>query len=507
MRTNKNYLSNPIYTAPQCAPGASAAVGHTIENSIPLSIFPVACDKYCIVFCGLPGRGKTHISRRLARYLSFFHAIPVEVFDIGAYRLRMYGAVQDAEWFDSTNEKGNAARSACNAKVTDDLIAFINANDNCVAILDSTNPTHERRRKFVQKVRPTGAKIVFIEVMSDNEAFLSDQYTAAVHQHPDYEGLCKKEALLDYRRRIAKYQLYFETIDAGAYKDVETHYSYFKCDHSRNHFVVHNVSGNLPLKIVHFIMNLRTGIHPFFLSRHGQSEYNAVGRIGGDSSLSHHGVEYARALADFVEENIVKDEHGNDVPARLWTSTLKRTKETAQFIKQTKIVVKDKIDPTQEVEWVQMRPRHWHHLDELFAGSCDGMTYEEIEKEFPQEFERRSVDKLAYRYPRGESYLDVIARLEPMIIEMERHREPLLIVGHQGILRIIYAFYMGLTRSDAPYVSIPLNTVIELVPSAFGCAEKRTVLYTPQKALPKDGQDEPHSAQSPSVFNIDPQSH
>lgn len=87
------------------------------------------------------------------------------------------------------------------------------------------------------------------------------------------------------------------------------------------------------------------------------------------------------------------------------------------------------------------------------------MTYEQIETVFPEEFNLRQIDKLAYRYPRGESYLDVIARLEPIIIEMERHREPLLIVGHQGILRIIYAFYMGLSRAEAPYVSIPLNTV------------------------------------------------
>jgi broad specificity phosphatase PhoE len=69
-----------------------------------------------------------------------------------------------------------------------------------------------------------------------------------------------------------------------------------------------------------------------------------------------------------------------------------------------------------------MRPRAWCNLDELYAGSCDGMTYEEIEEQFPEEFERRRTDKLAYRYPRGESYLDVIARLEPMIMEMERHR-------------------------------------------------------------------------------------
>ena len=90
-----------------------------------------------------------------------------------------------------------------------------------------------------------------------------------------------------------------------------------------------------------------------------------------------------------------------------------------------------------------MRPRAWHHLDELFAGSCDGnipyyplyytyallylpsqkeverhwpninltclytstcvcvgMTYEEIEETFPEEFARRNTDKLAYRYPR-----------------------------------------------------------------------------------------------------------
>ena len=86
-----------------------------------------------------------------------------------------------------------------------------------------------------------------------------------------------------------------------------------------------------------------------------------------------------------------------------------------------------------DIEWVQMRPRAWHHLDELFAGSCDGMTYEEIEDLYQEEFQLRESDKLAYRYPRGESYLDVIARLEPIIMEMERHREPLLIVGHQGM--------------------------------------------------------------------------
>ena len=76
---------------------------------------------------------------------------------------------------------------------------------------------------------------------------------------------------------------------------------------------------------------------------------------------------------------------------------------------------------------------------------------------------------------------------------MERHREPLLIVAHQGILRLIYAFYMGLPREEAPYVSIPLNTVIKLVPGTYDCLERRHVLLKLTKSVRNDGQNEPQS--------------
>lgn len=38
--------------------------------------------------------------------------------------------------------------------------------------------------------------------------------------------------------------------------------------------------------------------------RHGQSEYNVVGRIGGDSELSPHGWAYSKKLAEFVKEEV-----------------------------------------------------------------------------------------------------------------------------------------------------------------------------------------------------------
>ena len=88
------------------------------------------------------------------------------------------------------------------------------------------------------------------------------------------------------------------------------------------------------------------------------------------------------------------------VPARLWTSTLKRTQETAQFIKHDEIVVHDPDNPSENTVWVQMRPKTWSHLDEIYAGICDGLTYEEIERDHKEEFELRKHDKLAYRYPR-----------------------------------------------------------------------------------------------------------
>ena len=54
-----------------------------------------------------------------------------------------------------------------------------------------------------------------------------------------------------------------------------------------------------------------------------------------------------------------------------------------------------------------------------------------VEERWPEEFAARSKDKLRYRYPRGESYLDIIDRLEPVIFELERQRDPVVVVAHQ----------------------------------------------------------------------------
>ncbi|KAG5603094.1 hypothetical protein H5410_034464 [Solanum commersonii] len=88
-------------------------------------------------------------------------------------------------------------------------------------------------------------------------------------------------------------------------------------------------------------------------------------------------------------------------------------------------------------------------------------------------YRSRKKDKLRYRYPRGESYLDVIQRLEPVIIELERQRAPVVVVSHQAVLRALYAYFADRPLSEIPHIEMPLHTIIEIQMGVTGVQEKR----------------------------------
>jgi len=178
-----------------------------------------------------------------------------------------------------------------------------------------------------------------------------------------------------------------------------------------------------------------------------------LSKIGGNSDLSAAGEEYAQKLSEWVAERT--EEYG---PITVWTSTLNRTIQTARYIPLPK---------------VQLRS-----LDEINAGDCDGMSYDEIAEKMPEEYEQRAANKLQYRYPRGESYEDVIQRLEPLIFELERHDNPVLIISHQATLRCLYAYLMERPMQEIPHLPLPLHTIIQLTPKAYGCEEQRFHIYS-----------------------------
>lgn len=170
------------------------------------------------------------------------------------------------------------------------------------------------------------------------------------------------------------------------------------------------------------------------------------GKIGGDADLSSRGKEYARMLPSIIKDSV---EGGK---LTVWTSTLKRTIQTASKL------------PYQKLQWKA--------LDELDAGVCDGLTYEEIEELYPEDFHARDDDKYNYRYRGGESYRDVVIRLEPIIMELERQVD-IMIISHQAVIRCIYGYFHNIAQEDLPYVNIPLHTVMKLTPRPYGVDEQR----------------------------------
>ncbi|KAM6107805.1 6-phosphofructo-2-kinase/fructose-2,6-bisphosphatase, partial [Phoenicopterus ruber ruber] len=150
---------------------------------------------------------------------------------------------------------------------------------------------------------------------------------------------------------------------------------------------------------------------------------------------------YAQALAQFIRSQSIRE-------LKVWTSHMKRTIETAEAL---------------GVPYEQ-----WKALNEIDAGVCEEMTYEEIQERYPQEFALRDQDKYRYRYPKGESYEDLVQRLEPVIMELER-QENVLVICHQAVMRCLLAYFLDKSADELPYLRCPLHTVLKLTPVAYGC--------------------------------------
>lgn len=51
--------------------------------------------------------------------------------------------------------------------------------------------------------------------------------------------------------------------------------------------------------------------------------------------------------------------------------------------------------------------------------------------------------------------MDVIQRLEPVVIEIERERECMVVVAHQAILRALYGYFMKIPLKVSGLWCIP----------------------------------------------------
>lgn len=399
-------------------------------------------DPVVLVTVGLPARGKTYLARKIARFVSWL-GHPARVFNVGNYRRRLLGSNQPARFFDPANEKGRAAREHMAMAALDDLVRFVSEGPGRVAIYDATNGTRARRELVRTRLEAIGIRPIFFEVVCTDDAIVEENIRETKLSMPDYAGVEPEKAVADFRARLAFYERSYEPLD-------EPDQSWMRVVDAGKQIVLHRIGGYLPSRIAFFVTNLHPDPRPILLARHGESTFNVEGRIGGDAPLTVRGAAFAVRLASHLRE------HFGDTPVPVWTSTLRRTVDTAAALNR----------PTKALR----------NLDEIDAGSFDGWTYEEIASRAPAEWAARKADKLRYRYPRGESYQDLIQRLEPVIVSLEQQRGPVLVISHQAVFRCLYGYFTEKNPEECPFLDAPLHTVVKLVPRAYGVQETRVPL-------------------------------
>ncbi len=60
-------------------------------------------------------------------------------------------------------------------------------------------------------------------------------------------------------------------------------------------------------------------------------------------------------------------------------------------------------------------------------------------------------------------------RLEPIILELEREQNDLLIIAHESVLRVLYGYLMACNAADIPFLSFPRDEIIEVCLAAQQC--------------------------------------
>nr|XP_019574509.1 PREDICTED: 6-phosphofructo-2-kinase/fructose-2,6-bisphosphatase 1-like [Rhinolophus sinicus] len=349
-----------------------------------------------VIMVGLPARGKTYISTKLTRYLNWI-GTPTKVFNLGQYR-REAVSYKNYEFFLPDNMEALLIRKQCALAALKDVHDYLSREEGHVAVFDATNTTRERRSLILQFAKEHGYKVFFIESICNDPGIIAENIRQVKLGSPDYIDCDREKVLEDFLKRIECYEVNYQPLD----DELDSLYSCL--------FII------IPLFVTD--LSLFSWL-PCLLSC-----------LSFSPSLLFctppHTFQYAYALANFIQSQGISS-------LKVWTSHMKRTIQTAEAL---------------GVPYEQ-----WKALNEIDAGVCEEMTYEEIQEHYPEEFALRDQDKYRYRYPKGESYEDLVQRLEPVIMELER-QENVLVICHQAVMRCLLAYFLD-KSSGTTLLSVP----------------------------------------------------
>jgi len=177
---------------------------------------------------------------------------------------------------------------------------------------------------------------------------------------------------------------------------------------------------------------------PTYLARHGQTEWNLIGRCQGrlDSPLTALGVQQAQRNAESLRHEHIES---------IYSSPLGRAQRTAR-------IIGDALGLP-----VQVVP----DLAELDHGAWSGLTSAEIDAGWPGERAVRTKSKYTYRFPGGESYEDADARIANVLANIEVRGA--LIVSHEMVGRLLVRRLAGLGVDAAMRRDHPSDVVFRVL--------------------------------------------
>ena len=386
--------------------------------------------KLYIVLVGLPARGKSFISLRLQEGLAA-DGVKIKIFNNGDLRRKNLG--QDSAlpaFYHPDNAEGRALREDLALQSMSQARDFLESGGE-IAVMDATNGSRARRKSLEEQL--TGAPILYIECIN-NDAELLEASIQRKARLPEFSRLSQAEAVESFRQRIA----YYETI----YSTLEEEECYVKIDTLYNRILKEHQCSSIPFYIQLRDILVSDWVRNLYLMRHGESEFNVQGRIGGDSALTARGRAQAGALAEQFQ--------GINIPY-IFTSTRKRAWETAARL-------------------LESHPESTHitvpEFDEIDAGIFDGVTYEEIRRAAPGEYAARQLDKYGYIYPDGEGYITLKDRVDrgfKKALFISGAVPGIAVIGHQAINRMILSLFLFRRDDAVPYIYVPQNEYFHIV--------------------------------------------
>ncbi|KAF8813143.1 bifunctional 6-phosphofructo-2-kinase/fructose-2,6-bisphosphate 2-phosphatase [Phlegmacium glaucopus] len=465
--------------------------------------------KILVITIGLPARGKTHISRALERYLRWM-GVKTQVVSLGDYRRKTIGGAQrlPPDYFILVGEK-SAKTIALRQKTSDgceQLIWDFFEHGGQVVIYDANNGTRAIRQAIAEKFDAAGIHVVMLESICDNKEIIETNIRNVKISSPDYKGWDPDKAVKDYYQRIHGHEKHYETVE-------EMTWPFIRILNVGEKIILNNIQGYLQSRIVFFLMNIHNRFRTIYFARSGQSliehSYKA------DSDLSPAGWDYAEKLRDFVLERRAKslEQRGLDPSKRklvIWTSTRRRAHHTAwPFLSSVQSSLSAQIplgsagtdasfnlstspmnspfldsipsptpgfqspglqSPTKKLPPMPSKIKvvEKPQMLEINPGIWDGLSPEQAKKYYPEDWDRFTKDPYSFRAPRAESYHDLSVRLEPILIELEREQEDLLIIGHASVIRCLLAYLIGLPASEIPAIEIARGDLLEVVPASYG---------------------------------------